>query len=343
MKNSTKIPVSSEDMKKCKKWYGPLLTLVIVAIFGLFCFGFSPKVGAAISNTNEYYKLTVGDEILEFTQYDTPDLWDVSNTENRTFELNFRDITGIEQFRYVIFQKDLGETYCSIYYTYKNFVDRNDYLTTEIYDSTSNTFNTSFIPIEIDDTQVISSDFYNRFFNTIFPFYQSLFENVYYVSGWYTFKQQYIAPSIEGYKNLNFQAELQYLYETDGKYYSSVQGLIIGGNLLNIRLMNNDNTKNVDIKDNNNIIKSDFRVLLFGSQYVDEETYNILTEIGEFRYIENLDGEYTITDLLFGVADIPFHYLSQYMNISLFNTTIFTIFCTFITIALAIYIVKVFK
>ena len=343
MKNSTKISVSSEDMKKCKKWYKPLLTLVIVAIFGLFCFGFSPKVGAATSNTNEYYKLTVGDEILEFTQYDTPDLWDVSNTENRTFELNFRDITGIEQFRYVIFQKDLGETYCSIYYTYKNFVDRNDYLTTEIYDSTSNTFNTSFIPIEIDDTQVISSDFYNRFFNTIFPSYRSLFKNVYYVSGWYTFKQQYTAPSIEGYTNLNFQAELQYLYETDGKYYSSVQGLIIGGNVLSVRLVNNDNRKNVDIKDNNNIIKSNFRVLLFGSQYVDEETYNILTEIGEFRYIENLDGEYTITDLLFGVADIPFHYLSQYMNISLFNTTIFTIFCTFITIALAIYIIKVFK
>lgn len=135
------------------------------------------------------------------------------------------------------------------------------------------------------------------------------------------------------------------MYESDEDgYFSSVHGLTIGGNLLSLKLNNVESSDFIkNIKDDNNIINSAFRVLLFSSQYLDEETYDILTEIGEFRYIQNLDGEYTVTDLLFGVADIPFHYLSQYLNISLFNTTVFTIFCTFVTIALAIYIVKVFK
>lgn len=342
---------------KFKKFLRFSLCIVSVLTLGIFAVSVQNTASAETSDeTNRAWEFTGNTQVFTAAIRDQAEsrayLQSSNNTENASYEFNFTSFLNVE-YNYVIFRRDAGESYCSVYFSKYNYVS-NDYSnTTELYDATEDEFvydQYSEILIRIyPGRQIIVNGLKERFFDNIYNYYIPgsndrliQLEPIYKVSGWYSFNSVLNLPAMQDATPLTFEAELRYLYDANGEYVSTVSGILAEQNDILINLKNGQYY--YSIFDENNVIINDFRVLLFETQYLDANTYSYLIQVGSFRYVEDLnEGNYTITDLLMGIVDIPFHYLSQYMDISLFNTSIFAIFCTFITIALAVYVVKVFK
>ena len=60
----------------------------------------------------------------------------------------------------------------------------------------------------------------------------------------------------------------------------------------------------------------------------------------EYERFVNTNNDYTFNDLFWGIADIPFITLSNFLGFELFGVELFTAFCSILSVAVILWVVR---
>lgn len=89
-------------------------------------------------------------------------------------------------------------------------------------------------------------------------------------------------------------------------------------------------------------VDENYRLVNFSDTSVSLENYSLILKYGIFDYISFNSTDNNITDLLFSFADIPVRIMSQLLDISIFGTTFFVVFCGILTFLIVIVVIRKF-
>lgn len=364
--------------KKFKKFIKPLLLCITLLItFGL-CFTLNTKVKAAGDELEEniYIKVNTGtfaarstDPITAFNVDFTMQLHFTVIDENSEAEIEYFSITGrtVEEganntkVKYIYFNR--GTTFNP---------DTSKLITTSVYGQwISNPTITILENKYYDNTELNHMEYPGAYW--LMLNYPGSAERVGYISGRYDFNQgqlesvqipatpggsptnPYNYPlNISGYLVEPFALTDEQLNEYDyldvpaGTYYlSTFRNVYLSvesdGSVSKLEFEMyipgvNDYVK-INFIRNGEIYEPHRKTIIFDSSFVNITTYNFLTKNGIFNRV-NPPSDYSPTDLLFGIVDVPVRYLQSMLSFDLLGITFWTIFASFITLGLAIWIVK---
>lgn len=158
------------------------------------------------------------------------------------------------------------------------------------------------------------------------------------LSGWFSFYNNITLPTSTFTISCNYT--LITSYSTDTESYNVGTSITISSGIITYHLVNLNGSIDKIVYNNNKWVDSNFSIILFENYSVLPLTdYNRMISLGTRALIPKKSNS-SATDLLFSIVDIPFYYISKFLNISLFGTTLFIIVCTIITIGLVIWVVK---
>lgn len=81
------------------------------------------------------------------------------------------------------------------------------------------------------------------------------------------------------------------------------------------------------------------RVVIFDNQYINPDLYDFLNTNGTFGGLFYEPDEYTPTDLLFAIVDVPIRYIQSLMSFEILGYQFFIIFGSIITISIGMWII----
>ena len=143
------------------------------------------------------------------------------------------------------------------------------------------------------------------------------------LTGWYTFNS-YIPP------NTLFTDSIYINFTSNGVYYTHLE------------VLNDSITYDITtVYTNSKWINNNYRLLYFERGYISEVDYNILASFGSFTY-NDINPDYTMSDLIFSFVDIPLITLSSLLSFEVFGVDLFIALGSLLLVLVVFKIVKLF-
>ena len=224
--------------------------------------------------------------------------------------------------------------------TYQNFqirafTDTNDTFGTLLYSSNSYWVRSEYRYLIVNSITNTPSDFINFFLLNYTTFTSSTL--IFSINGWYAFLPHPVLPDTPLEINITFSSNnkiynkilvnssrieyIFYNYATNNVVYSDIAYLQLAGSSSTID-WSNDN----------------FRYLFISPAKINSITRTFMLSNGTFDYSPPQTS--SIKDLIFAFIDVPIRTLSSLLSFEVLGTAAFSIFCSFILVAIAIFVLK---
>lgn len=224
--------------------------------------------------------------------------------------------------------------------TYQNFqirafTDTNDTFGTLLYSSNSYWVRSEYRYLIVNSITNTPADFINFFLLNYTTFTSSTL--IFSINGWYAFLPHPVLPDTSLEINITFSSNnkiynkilvnssrieyIFYNYATNNVAYSDIVYLQLAGSSSTID-WSNDN----------------FRYLFISPAKINSITRSFMLSNGTFDYSPPQTS--SIKDLIFAFIDVPIRTLSSLLSFEVLGTAAFSIFCSFILVALAIFVLK---
>ena len=224
--------------------------------------------------------------------------------------------------------------------TYQNFqirvfTDTNDAFGTLLYSSNSYWVRSEYRYLIVNSITNTPSDFINFFLLNYTTFTSSTL--IFQINGWYAFLPHPVLPDTSLEINITFSSnnkiynkllvnssKIEYIfynYATNNVVYSDVVYLQLAGNSSSIDWINDN-----------------FRYLYISPSQINSITRTFMVGNGTFDYSPPQTS--SIKDLIFAFVDIPIRTLSSLLSFEVLGTAAFSIFCSLILVAVAIFVLK---
>ena len=170
-----------------------------------------------------------------------------------------------------------------------------------------------------------------------------------YFNGWFTFD---IEPFSNGASYNNLTLDISFTsnnvsYNNLQILYDNIMGSVVGSIYYRI-LDTNGNAIRTDLVYEYSLVPYiskwydiNYRQVYFDRQFINNNDFAFVDSLGIFAFISNnLNSDYTLTDMFWSLADIPYVTLRNLLGIEIFGTDLFIAFTSIISCILAIFILR---